>query len=84
MISSFKGLFGNFVRAVRWKYIVQEMTLKVGLYNKLLSIQREAMAMAWESICMQPQAYEHAGRGSCATNYIVGKFVCLIIYSLNF
>lgn len=45
VISSFKRLFGDSVRAVRWKYIAREMALKVNLYNMMLRIQREAMAM---------------------------------------
>ena len=42
-ISSFKRLFGDSVRAV-WRYVVQEMTLKVDLYNKLLQVKREVIA----------------------------------------
>ena len=45
VISSFKRLFGDSVRAVRWKYIAREMALKVDLYNRMLRVQREAMAM---------------------------------------
>ncbi|MCE2498262.1 MAG: transposase, partial [Nitrosopumilaceae archaeon] len=33
VISSFKRLFGDFVRAVRWENVVQEMNLKVHIYK---------------------------------------------------
>ena len=46
VISSFKRLFGDFVRAVRWENVVQEMSLKVGIYNRMLRVHREATAMA--------------------------------------
>ena len=46
MISSFKRLFGDSVRAVRWKYVAQEMAPRVDIYNRLLRVQREAVAMA--------------------------------------
>lgn len=45
VISSFKRLFGDFVRAVRWENVVQEMNLKVNAYNRMLRVHREAIAM---------------------------------------
>ena len=44
VISSFKRLFGDFVRAVRWENVVQEMSLKVDVYNRMLRVHREAVA----------------------------------------
>ncbi|MCE2498723.1 MAG: transposase, partial [Nitrosopumilaceae archaeon] len=38
VISSFKRLFGDFVRAVRWENVVQEMNLKVHIYNRMLTM----------------------------------------------
>ena len=58
VISSFKRLFGDSVRAVRWRYVVQEVALKVDLYNKLLQVKREVIAWCRESSCMQPLVYE--------------------------
>ena len=46
VISSFKRLFGDSVSAVTWENITQEINLKVNIYNKMLQVQRRAMAMA--------------------------------------
>ena len=44
VISSFKRLFGDSVAARRWKNIIQEINLKVNIYNNMLRIQRKAIA----------------------------------------
>lgn len=46
VISSFKRLFGDAVAARRWDNIAQEISPKVNIYNNMLRVQREAMAMA--------------------------------------
>ena len=46
VISSFKRLFGDSVAARRWDSITQEINLKVNVYNNMLRVQREAIAMA--------------------------------------
>ena len=46
VISSFKRLFGDSVSAVTWENITQEINLKVNIYNKMLQVQRRAIAMA--------------------------------------
>jgi len=46
VISSFKRLFGDAVAARRWDNIAQEINLKVNIYNRMLRVQRETVAMA--------------------------------------
>ena len=46
VISSFKRLFGNSVRAVTMDNIIQEVGLKVDIYNRLREVQRRAIAAA--------------------------------------
>ena len=43
--SSFKRLFGGPAAARRRDGITREISLKVGVYNNMLRMQREAMAM---------------------------------------
>ncbi len=44
VISSIKRLFGDSVSAVTWENIIQEINLKVHIYNKMLQVQRRAIA----------------------------------------
>ncbi len=44
VISSIKRLFGDSVSAVTWENIIQEINLKVHIYNKMLQMQRRAIA----------------------------------------
>ena len=46
VISPFKRLFGNSVRAVTMDNIVQEVGLKADIYNRMLAVQRGAIAAA--------------------------------------
>jgi hypothetical protein len=39
-ISSFKGAFGEYVTAKKWKYMVNELLLKASVYNMFLSARR--------------------------------------------
>jgi len=41
IISAFKRLFGNSVRAQKWENMVQEIKLKAAIYNRY----REVLAM---------------------------------------
>ncbi len=46
VISSFKRLFGDSVAAKKWENVVQEISLKIYSYNRMLCVQSEAIAMA--------------------------------------
>ena len=39
-ISSFKGTFGEYVTARKWRYMVNEVLLKAAVYNMFLSARK--------------------------------------------
>ena len=45
VISSFKRLFGDSVAARKWENVVQEISLKINIYNRMLCVQRGVIAM---------------------------------------